>query len=300
MKESSEDLPFVSVIIPVYNDSHRLKLCLMALQSQTYPKGCYEIIVVDNNSEEDIAGVVDGFKQVKLFFAKQPGSYSARNAGLKVATGEILAFTDSDCLPASDWLEKGVHIASETPNCGLVGGQMDIFPKDPNKPTPVELYDQVLAFPQKHFIEVGHFSVTANLFTFREVFDDVGFFCEDMFSGGDTEWSRRVYNKGYQLIYADDVVVAHPARRSLENLLKKSKRYAGGSYLLLRDKPGHFIKAIMKDFMPRKYQFQIILRDGRLHGFGQRMVVLIILMIFKYIRNFERMRLILGGEPRRA
>ena len=52
--------PFVSVIIPVYNDPERLKTCLQALEEQTYPKSAYEVIVVDNGSDESIEPLVAG------------------------------------------------------------------------------------------------------------------------------------------------------------------------------------------------------------------------------------------------
>ncbi|MBF0233903.1 MAG: glycosyltransferase family 2 protein [Desulfamplus sp.] len=52
-------IPFISVIVPTYNDSLRLSYCLNALRSQTYPKSRYEIIVVDNNSTEDIRSIAN-------------------------------------------------------------------------------------------------------------------------------------------------------------------------------------------------------------------------------------------------
>jgi len=57
--------PFVSVIIPVYNDPIRLKTCLQALEEQTYPQNAYEIIVVDNGSDESIEPIVAEFSQAK-------------------------------------------------------------------------------------------------------------------------------------------------------------------------------------------------------------------------------------------
>jgi GT2 family glycosyltransferase len=299
MKDYPGTYPFVSVIVPVFNDSDRLRLCLQALQSQTYPQNKYEIIVVDNNSEEDISSLVDGFRNAKLVQEVQPGSYPARNKGLQEAVGKIIAFTDSDCKPAMDWLETGVRTILETPNCGLVGGRMDIFPKDAIKPTAIELYESVLAFRQSHFLEVGHFSVTANLLTYKHVFEKVGLFRQDLFSGGDTEWGQRVFDHGYHLVYDEDLVVSHPARRTLKQLWQKATRYAGGSYQLTRNHPKRFLWALLKDLYPGRNQFQIILHDQRLEGFWQRLRAFIIFMMFKYIRIFERIRILFGGTPGR-
>ncbi|MGL4504066.1 MAG: glycosyltransferase, partial [Planktothrix sp.] len=58
------DTPFVSVIIPVFNDLDRLLVCLQSLENQTYPKKSYEVIVIDNGSAEEIKSVVLQFSQV--------------------------------------------------------------------------------------------------------------------------------------------------------------------------------------------------------------------------------------------
>ena len=101
---------FVSVIIPVYNDSARVKICLEALEKQTYPQNLYEVIVVDNASDEypAIKDVVCQFSQAIAAYESRPGSYAARNKGISLAKGDIIAFTDADCIPAKNWIEKGV------------------------------------------------------------------------------------------------------------------------------------------------------------------------------------------------
>ncbi len=90
------------MIVPVYNDILRLETCLRALQEQTYPKDPYEIIAVDNGSDESIESVVKRFSQAVVAYEAFPGSYAARNRGSSLSRGHILAFTDSNCIPASD------------------------------------------------------------------------------------------------------------------------------------------------------------------------------------------------------
>jgi glycosyltransferase involved in cell wall biosynthesis len=87
----SRSSPFVSVIIPVFNDAEHLRLCLRALAQQTYPSSCYEVIVVDNGSDdlEAIQAVVAGFGQAIAVLEPTPGSYAARNRGIALAQGEI-------------------------------------------------------------------------------------------------------------------------------------------------------------------------------------------------------------------
>src|ERR1044071_6513252 len=101
-------LPFVSVIVPVWNDSARLDRCLRALEEQTYPGDLYEVVVVDNGSDEPLGPVIERHGRASLVRETKPGSYAARNTGLAHARGEVVAFTDADCLPAPDWIEQGV------------------------------------------------------------------------------------------------------------------------------------------------------------------------------------------------
>ncbi len=96
--------PFVSVIIPVYNDAGRLRICLAALHKQTYDSDRYEIIVIDNGS--DPSPVMDNLKvefdNVVYDQELTPGSYAARNKGITIAKGDVIAFTDADCIPVNN------------------------------------------------------------------------------------------------------------------------------------------------------------------------------------------------------
>lgn len=221
---------FVSVIIPVFNDLKRLQICSTALENQTYPQDYYEVIVVDNGSNESLESGVKQFKQVRLAYESCPGSYAARNRGISLAKGEILAFTDADCIPARDWLATGVKRLLSTPNCGLVAGRINTFFKNRDRPTPVELYDSVSFFNQKQYIEEQNYGATANLFTYRSVFERVGLFNSQLKSGGDKEWGARVFDRGYSLVYADEACVAHPARYSFGQMYRKIARIRGVGY----------------------------------------------------------------------
>ncbi len=227
-KEKAEThQPLVSVIIPVYNDIVRLETCLQALAEQSYSN--HEVIAVDNGSTDgDVAGVCKAFPKVRFAREEKVGSYPARNKGLELAKGEVIAFTDSDCIPQGDWLEQGVSRVEQTENCGIVAGHVDVFPRNRARPTFVELYDMMLAFPQERYIRNNRYGVTANLFTTRSAVEVVGPFNGDLKSGGDHEWGHRVADAGLTLVYAPEVRVAHPARKSLRELRKKARRVVGG------------------------------------------------------------------------
>lgn len=227
---SQSHLIVVSVIIPVYNDSTRLKLCLEALENQTFPSESYEVIVVDNRSSEPVEPVVAAFAHAHYAFEEQQSSYAARNRGLQVARSSVLAFTDSDCLPNPDWIEQGVNLLRSVEGVGLIGGRVDLFTQKPNAPNWVEAYEIAVIFRQKNYVEQRNFAVTANVFTTRAVIDAVGVFDGTRISGGDYEWGRRVAAAGYRLVYGDTVVVRHPARSTFAELRKRSQRLTESAY----------------------------------------------------------------------
>lgn len=215
--------PTVSIIIPTYNDNERLARCLAALEAQDYP-GPFEIIVVDNGSME--LPVLSG--RARLLEEARPGSYNARNRGLAEATGEVLAFTDSDCRPHPGWLSAGVRAVTAAPDVGLVGGAVRIMPMSGAEATLSELYEMAVAFPQESYVKRGRFAATANMITRRDVMDKIGPFSSRLRSGGDADWGQRTAGAGYRLVYADDAVVDHPARSDHREVSIKMRRTVGG------------------------------------------------------------------------
>lgn len=299
---------FVSVIVPVYNDGERLKLCLVALDYQTYPKNLYEVIVIDNGSDEaeNIQKIVNKFTQTCFTFESKPGSYAARNHGLSIAKGEIIAFTDADCIPKNNWLEKGVEKLLSVPNCGLVGGKIEIFFNNPHQLTPVEVYEKVMALPQKEFVETYHYGATANVFTWKKIIQQVGDFNSFLKSGGDVDWGNRVYGYGYHQIYAENVCVLHPARYSFRQLSKKTRRYIGGNYDLMhynakdtRQFYWRFLVSLSLDLIPPVNFTLSTFADKRLTGIKEKIIVSMIFWWLRYISALEKLRLLFGGKSAR-
>jgi glycosyltransferase involved in cell wall biosynthesis len=300
--------PFVSVIIPVYNDAERLKLCLEALENQTYTKTGYEVIVVDNASDEaaDIKGVVAQFGQAIAAYENTPGSYAARNKGISLAKGEVIAFTDADCIPASDWIEKGVEHLLDVPNCGLVAGKIEIFFKDPTRLTTVELYESLMALPQQEFLEKHQYGATANVFTWRKVIKDVGAFDPSLKSSGDVEWGQRVHSYGYQQVYAEDTCVAHPARYSFKELYKRTLRHIGGTYDLQTRRYSSYLKRnqmfISSLFLnltpPLQFTFKVF-RNPVIKKWKHKLKISLVMFFIRYVSAWELMRLKFGSVSER-
>jgi glycosyltransferase involved in cell wall biosynthesis len=285
---------FVSVIVPVWNDAERLDGCLRALEGQTYPSHSYEVIVVDNDSADSVGRVAARYARTRVVREVSPGSYAARNAGLKHARGVAIAFTDADCIPASDWIEKGVAHLTGGEGCSVVAGRVEIFPRSPQQPNAVEQYEALVALAQEEFVRRYGFGATANLFTLREVFAQAGPFLAEVKSGGDLEWGRRVAGYGYNLEYAADTCVLHPARASLSQLYSKIVRVTGGLHDLRRLKGRAYLefdRGLAMDFLPPLKAIGRTLREPSLRRRRDRIKVCAVLLFVRYVQAFEKLRL---------
>ena len=286
--------PFDSIIIPVYNDLDRLTLCLAALEHQTYPKDQYEVIVIDNGSDHPLDDLANQYPQVRLISEGKPGSYAARNRGLQIARGQLLGFTDSDCIPAPEWIANGIARFLATENCGLVAGKIQLFFQQQDRPTVVELFDSRNFLQQHRYIAEDHYGATANLFTSRAIFAAVGPFNAQLKSGGDREWGKRVYAAGYQQAYADDVSIAHPARHSWPEIAKKISRVIEGRYKLdskQSESISKFIKRVFWQTRPPIQDISRVFTDKSIPSLQHRFGLSILCISIRYLSLWREVQL---------
>nr|WP_242510879.1 glycosyltransferase [Halorhodospira halophila] len=253
-----ESNPFVSVIIPTYRDEKRLQKCLDALQNQTYPAEDFEIIIVDNDEKENNHFSIKLPDNAVLKKETTPGSYIARNTGIKHAGGQVFAFTDSDCVPDPEWLQNSVICLAKGND--RIAGRIVLFCTS-KKRTIAEAYEILFSFNQKIMAKSGK-SVTANMACWRYCFDYVGEFDATLFSGGDTEWSHRASGAGLNIVYAPHAIVKHPARKSLKDLLIKRKRTAGS--FPITSKTTRQPVFLLKGFMPPFWEWRTIVYSKKI------------------------------------
>ncbi len=217
----------VSVIIPTYKDWPRLKLCLDALCKQTYPQDQFEVIVVNNDPDDSCPFELPA-NNMKIIEEAKPGSYAARNAGIKIAKGEILAFTDSDCIPDERWISNTIELF-QIGSYDRVAGNISIF-KTEHTTNFTFLYQKYFSMKQNDYVKQHSSALTANLLVKKEAFTKAGMFREDLYSGGDYEWGVRASKNGLSIIYEPNAIIYHPSRESFSEILKKKRRTVGGSY----------------------------------------------------------------------
>jgi GT2 family glycosyltransferase len=216
----------VSVVVPVRNGARTLPACLDALAMQEpIPGVAVDVIVVNNGSSDASREIAATHPAVtRVVTEARPGSYAARNAGLAVADGDLIAFTDADCIPAPDWLRHGVIAVSR--GSDLVAGH--VTPRMSDAPSLWERFDAGHHVDQRKYVEVLGFGATANLFVRRHVLEGVGSFDAAMASGGDRELCRRAVTAGFQLAYAPEAVVSHGSRRTALETWRLHRRLGVG------------------------------------------------------------------------
>lgn len=211
--------PALAVIVPHYDDPGRLGACLAALAPQLAAHREVACVVVDNDSPCDLAPLRAAHPAIRFVTEPRKGAAAARNRGVAETTAPQLAFLDSDCIPAPDWLAVARRLAG---TAGVIGGRVDTFDETPSPRSGAEAFEAVFAFDQRRYVEGKGFSVTANLLTTRAVFEDVGPLIVGL--SEDVDWCRRATARGHRLVYADDLVVAHPTRADWAALTRKWRR----------------------------------------------------------------------------
>ncbi|MCK4736316.1 MAG: glycosyltransferase [Methanophagales archaeon] len=241
---------YVSIIVPVYNSAHTIEECIKSLLNLEYPKDKYEIIIVDNNSTDTTVEIVKKYP-VKVLHEGKQSSYAARNLGIKNAKGEIVAFTDADCIVDEEWLKQLVKNFRDETTAGVGGEILAYHPK-----SIVERYsDKSGILSQKGCFEMEFvglklpFIATANAAYKKEILNEIGFFDDSFTSGGDVDLAWRITLKGYRIVYEPKAIVYHLHRRTLYGLFKQFFRYGEGHPKLFKKHKAIFRKKYVIDIL---------------------------------------------------
>lgn len=199
--------PKISIIVPAYNEEKYIKKCLDALLNQNIKKNLYEVIVVDNASSDKTAETVRKYP-VKLIYEKRKGVAYARSAGTKVAQGEIIAFTDADCTPDTDWISKFLKKFRQDPKIDAIGGVFAFY--DGNK------FLKTLALKTQRF--TWHLS-GGNMAIRKKSLAKIGGFEAGVNAGEDVLITLKLQKQGQYLIDQNNIMPTS-SRRLQKNFLK--------------------------------------------------------------------------------
>jgi len=228
----------VSVIIPAYNAGATLGECLEALGRQTHPPD--EIIVVDDGSSDDTGAIARRYG-VRVIRQTNAGPAAARNAGAHLARGDVLLFTDADCVPAPDWVERMVAAFADPQVAGAKGVYRTCQPEWVARFVQVEYedrYDRMRG--QEHIDFVDTYSAGYR----REIFLAAGGF-DSVFpqaSVEDQEFSFRLAEAGYRLVFVPDAVVYHRHDRTIGEYIRRKFRIGYWKALVMRRHPARLVR----------------------------------------------------------
>jgi glycosyltransferase involved in cell wall biosynthesis len=192
------EFPFISIIIPVYNEEEFLKHCLAAVFELNYPKDKYEVIVVDNGSCDNTQSIAKSFN-VKLLSLPSLTISAVRNFGAKNSAGELLAFLDADCVPTKDWLNFAAKTVLEN-NCAT-GAPYEV-PKSAGWISNAWFCNQASGLNEIKSINGG------NLIIPKTIFHSVNGFDEKLKTGEDAELCARIA-KNHKVLANGELKVYH-------------------------------------------------------------------------------------------
>lgn len=195
-----DNRPFCSVIIPALNEERYIEECLLSLVNQSYPRDCYEIIVVDNGSSDRTPQIASTYADLVL--RKPDGNVGeVRNYGIANASGKVIICTDADCVAPLDWIEKGVALLKEKPHYAFGGGL-----RTREDAGWVEKY---WTLNQSGKATQQRALMGSSIFIWKKDFDDLGGFNEIITSGEDSDLSARAVTNGFTVTLSADLSVAH-------------------------------------------------------------------------------------------
>lgn len=269
----------ISIVVPAYNAAGRLGACLQALSDQTIPPHEYEVIVVDDGSQDATGDVARAF-DVQVIRQDNAGPAAARNRGARNASGDILLFTDSDCVPQRDWIEKMIERLHDPEVAGVKGvyltRQRGLAPRFAQ----AEYEDKYDNMKKVRYID---FIDTYSAGYRRDVFFDNGGFDTGLPAVEDIDLSLRLSRKGHKLVLAPDAVVYHSHPPTLPRYLYRKYRLGQWYARVYVRFPGKMFK---DSYTPRSVRLQI--------GFSALLGLALVLSAFRFISLLFALPLAVG------
>ncbi len=269
----------ISIVIPVYNREESLQKTLESIKKQTYKN--YEIIIVDDHSEDNSAKIAKKYTEKVIVNKKRLGVSKSRNTGIKNSSTEHIVFIDSDCIAENNWLEK-LYKEYKKSNELIITSGVKI-------PKSTFLGDCIseLGFPaggNAGFINMWKVDqnsfttkiATCNCLIHKSVFNKLGYFEENFpYGAEDTEFSFRAIKNGIKIKYTKDSTVWHEARKDLLSFINWQIDRGKGNYYL-KQKIGNVDSLIKLRFWSTKNIFKKNL-------FNKKILPIVLLQIFSFI-----------------
>ncbi len=244
--------PSVSIVIPVMDRADELARCLASLSRLDYPKEKLQVIVVDDGSRDDSPRVArDSGTLLVASGGRGRGPAAARNAGAAAATGELLAFIDSDCTASAGWLAELTPCFGDS-RTAAVGGLVDGMCTE----SAVDRYEAVMSSlslgSRERYGSRGDdtfYLPGCNLLVRRSVFTGIGGFRDDMHVGEDVDLTWRLRDSGWTITYQPKGRICHEHRSTVRSFMSRRFDYGTSEGMLQRLHP-HRRKRMVVPVLP--------------------------------------------------
>ena len=242
----AENDPFVTVIIPAYNEEKYIEKCLGEWVNQDYPKEKYEILVYDGMSTDRTAEIVKDFERrypglVKYRKNPKKRQVYAFNMGIREARGEFFIIFGAHAYPERDFLRKSVEtfleVKEKEPKLVAVGGTHDNLYENRLAKFVGLIYLSPLSGSSSYrYSTKPHFAKTIAyaLYEKETIIQEIGFFDEDMIVGNDFEFNLRINKRGYKLFFNPEIRSYYYARSTWRGFLKQTFNYGAVKAMALR------------------------------------------------------------------
>jgi GT2 family glycosyltransferase len=221
-----------SIIVPTYARRLQLANCLQSLSALEYPSDLFEVIVVDDGGEtplRDIIGRLRSQLDVTLIEQARAGPAAARNTGAAQAKGKFLAFTDDDCRPQPDWLQKLADRFAKTPDHLIGGHTLNRLQDNPYSSTSQLILDIVYSYYNAD-TNGSRFFASNNLAIPADGFHALGGFDPTFRTSEDRDLCDRWQRGGYRMTYAPEAVVYHAHMLTLHTFWQQHFNYGRGAF----------------------------------------------------------------------
>lgn len=229
-----QDRPFISIVIPTYNRPDQLAVCLQACSRLDYPHDQFEVLVVDDGgitTLDEIVARFHGVLTLKLLRQENAGPAAARNRGAYEAAGQLLVFTDDDCVAAPDWLARLAERHVQASDCAFGGETHNALASNMYSTASQLLVSYLLTYYSGAPERVRFFPSCNVAFPTRR-FRDVGGFDLSFprAAAEDRELCDRWQHQGYRMIHAPEAVVYHSHHLTAKTFLRQHFHYGCGAF----------------------------------------------------------------------
>jgi len=224
----------ISIVIPVYNSARFIGKALDAVMSLDKGNHEVEIIVVDDGSTDESCRIIEEYP-VHLIRQPNMGPACARNTGWRKASGEIIFFTDADCMPEKDWIQC-MAPPFQQPEVGAVAGSYNIANPENSL---ARLIQAEIIHRHKCFSEYARAGGSYNLAVRRDLLEALGGFDESYptASGEDNDLSYRIQKADFRIAFNAESRVAHFHPERLGKYLKTQFVHGYWRGVLYRNHP---------------------------------------------------------------